>query len=262
MNQLLQGQVALITAASKGLGFATALRLAEEGAHVVICSRDENRIQEAVQKIKDKTGQTPLGLQVDVSKKDDVEKMVRKTIDYFGRIDMLMLNAGGPPAGNFMDLKDEDWEKAFSTNVMSVVRIIREVVPYMRKQGGGKVVAIASSSVKVPIQGLVLSNVMRTGVAGLMKTLSMELGPDGILLNTLCPGRIATDRLDELDQGAAVKLEASLKQVREQIIKGIPLGRYGKPEEFAEIAVFLLSPRNSYVTGSVLMVDGGMVQAL
>ena len=262
MNQSLQGQVALITAASKGLGFATALRLAEEGAQLAICSRDGNRIQEAVQKIQEKTGQTPLGLQVDVSNKEDVEKMVRKTIDYFGRIDMLMLNAGGPPAGSFMDLKDEDWEKAFATNVMSVVRIIREVVPSMRKQGGGRVVAIASSSVREPIPGLVLSNVMRTGVAGLMKTLSMELGQDGILLNTLCPGRIATDRLDDLDQGAAAKLEVSMEEVRDEITKGIPLGRYGKPEEFAEAALFLLSPRNSYITGTVLMVDGGMINAL
>lgn len=262
MNQSLHGQVALITAASKGLGFATALRLAEEGAHVAICSRDENRIQEAVQKIQEKTGYAPLGLQVDVSNKEDVEKMVRKTIDYFDRIDMLLLNAGGPPAGKFMELTDEDWEKAFYTNVMSVVRIIREVAPYMCEQGGGRVVAIASSSVREPIPGLVLSNVMRTGVAGLMKTLSMELGPYGILLNTLCPGRIATDRLDELDRGAAAKLEVSLEEVREQITKEIPLGRYGKPEEFAEAALFLLSPRNSYITGSVLMVDGGKVNAL
>lgn len=262
MNQSLEGQVALITAASKGLGFATALRLAEEGAQLAICSRDEMRIQEAVNIIQEKTGHVPLGMPVDVSNKEDVEKMVHKTIDYYGRIDMLMLNAGGPPAGNFMDLRDEDWEKAFATNVMSVVRIIREVVSYMRKQSGGRIVAIASSSVKVPIQGLVLSNVMRTGVAGLMKTLSMELGPDGILLNTLCPGRVATDRLIELDQGAAAKLEVPMEKVREQISKGIPLGRYGNPEEFAEAALFLLSPKNTYITGTTLMVDGGMVNAL
>jgi 3-oxoacyl-[acyl-carrier protein] reductase len=262
MEPLLKGQVALVTAASKGLGFATALRLAEEGAQLAICSRDEKRIYEAAEKIKEKTGHSPLSLQVDVSNKEDVEMMVRKTIDQYGRIDMLLLNAGGPPAGSFMDLKDEDWEKAFATNVMSVVRTIREVVPYMRKQGGGRVVAIASSSVRVPIKGLILSNVMRTGVAGLIKTLSMELGPDGILLNTLCPGRVATDRLDELDQGVANKLSIPVEQVREEIVKGIPLRRYGKPEEFAEVALFLLSPRNTYVTGSVLMVDGGMVQAL
>lgn len=262
MAHSIKGQVALISAASKGLGLACALRLAQEGVNLAICSRDEKRISEAAQWIEKETGHVPLAISADVSRKEDVEKMVRETVSRFGRLDMLLVNAGGPPAGSFMDLQDEDWEKAFATNVMSVVRLVREAVPIMKKQGGGRIVAIASSSVKVPIPGLVLSNVMRTGVAGLMKTLSLELGRDSILVNTLCPGRIATDRLEELDRGKAVQIAVPVEQVREQIIQGIPLGRYGTPTEFADAAYFLLSPTNTYITGTTFMVDGGMVNAL
>lgn len=167
---------------------------------------------------------------------------------------------GGHRGGTFDTFDDDAWQKAFETNLLSVVRLVRATLPHMKD--GGRILTIASSSVKQPIPGLILSNTMRAGVAGLMKTLSGELGPRGILVNTLCPGRIATDRLRELDLQKAEREGLSEEFIQRQSLQGIPLGRYGKPEEFARTAVFLLSRANTYVTGTSLMVDGGMVQAL
>lgn len=160
-----------------------------------------------------------------------------------------------------MDFSDEDWQKAFETNLLSVIRLVRHAVPLMEKEGG-RIVSIASSSVKVPIPGLILSNTMRAGVQGLMKTLSIELAEKGILVNTVGPGRIATDRLYELDEAKAKKLGKPLEEIQKESLQNIPLGRYGKPEEFGQLVAYLLSPANTYLTGSTYMVDGGMVKAL
>jgi 3-oxoacyl-[acyl-carrier protein] reductase len=262
MNLGIDNKVALVTAASKGIGQAIALELVREGAQVLICSRSEDRINESASYIEQQTGKKVLALTADVSTKEGVDGVLDQVLKRYGRIDMLVANAGGPPGGQFMDFADEDWQKAFDTNVMSVVRLVRGVVPSMRKTGGGRILTVASTSVKVPIQGLVLSNVMRTGVAGLMKTLSIELGPDNILVNTVCPGRIATDRVRQIDEARADKQGIAIEKIEEQMKAGIPLGRYGTPEEFARTAAFLLSDANTYVTGSTLMIDGGMVTAL
>ncbi len=167
------------------------------------------------------------------------------------------------PAGRqfFLSLDEEAWLHAIQLNLMSVVRLVKGFHPLMKEQGG-RIVTIASSSVKIPIPGLVLSNTLRTGLIGLMKTLSIEWGPDGILLNTVCPGRIMTDRLIELDSFNASRQGKTVEDIQENMIKDIPLGRYGEPEELASMAAYLLSPRNSYMTGSVFYVDGGMVKAI
>lgn len=173
-----------------------------------------------------------------------------------------MNNAGGPPAGNFDSFGDEEWESAFQLTLLSLIRTVREVLPHMRKNGSGRIINIASSSIKQPIDGLTLSNTFRTAISGLSKSLSQELGKDGILINTIGPGRIGTDRLQELDGKIAEQRSISKEQVKEEMVKNIPLGRYGTPEEFAKTIVYLGSEANTYITGQSFLIDGGMVKAL
>lgn len=261
MELNLTGKVALVTAASRGIGKAIATELSREGARVVICSRDEERVETAAREIKKETGNLVTPLVGDVGRLSDIQSLMTHIKDEHGQLDVLVCNAGGPPGGPFDAFGDEDWQAAFETNLLSVVRLVRESLPLM-KDAGGKILAVASSSVKVPIPGLILSNVMRAGVGGLMKTLANELAEYGILVNTVCPGRIATDRIVELDEDRAKRLGLSEAEVRKRSVAQIPLGRYGDPQEFARVAAFLASDANSYVTGSTLMIDGGMVQAL
>ncbi|WP_374724166.1 SDR family oxidoreductase [Calidifontibacillus erzurumensis] len=261
MDLGLKGKSALVLAASKGLGKAIATKLSEEGANVMLASRNEENLKSAQAEIKEKTKGYVDYVVCDITNPDSIKEMVEKTAKSFGTIDILVNNAGGPPAGVFDDFDDSAWQKAFELNLLSYVRSIREVLPYMRKQGGGKILNIASSSFKQPIDGLILSNTFRTGVLGLAKSLATELAKDKILINTLGPGRIGTDRLNELDKIEASKKGISIDEVRAAKEQTIPLGRYGLPEEFANIAVFLCSGANTYVTGQAFLVDGGMVRA-
>ncbi len=257
-----EGKVALVAASSKGLGRASAEALASEGANVTISGRDEETLAETASQIQDKTGTEVAYLVADVSRADDVENLVSRTVERFGGLDSLVTNAGGPPAGGFEAFADEDWQRAFDLNLMSVVRLIRAALPYLRESDSPRIVNFTSSSIKQPIQNLLLSNVFRTAVLGLAKSLATELAPYGILVNTLGPGRIATDRLFSIDSNVARNQGISEDEVRRRSISQIPLGRYGEPEEFARVATFLASPANTYVTGQALLVDGGMVKAL
>ncbi|NSL53062.1 SDR family oxidoreductase [Calidifontibacillus erzurumensis] len=261
MDLGLKGKSALVLAASKGLGKAIATKLAEEGANVMLASRNEENLKSAAEEIKEKTNGNVDYVVCDITNPNSIKEMVEKTAKKFGAIDILVNNAGGPPAGVFDDFDDAAWQKAFELNLLSYVRSIREVLPYMRKQGGGKILNIASSSFKQPIDGLILSNTFRTGVLGLAKSLATELAKDKILINTLGPGRIGTDRLNELDKIEATRKGITIDEVRTAKEQTIPLGRYGLPEEFANIAVFLCSGANTYVTGQAFLVDGGMVRA-
>lgn len=260
MDLGLNDKVALVAAASKGLGLAVAKELVREGARVVIASRDSSRIQKAAEIIEQETGKSVCPLTADVGRAEEIKALIDEIGKRYGRLDVLITNAGGPPSGKFQDFDDGDWEDAFVRNFLSVVRLIRGSLPWMSE--GGRVVALASSSVRQPIPGLILSNTMRAGVASLIKTLAEELAGQGILLNTVCPGRIATDRLIELDSIQAQNLGVSQEEVRKKIEAAIPLKRYGEPEEFARAVVFLASWANTYITGQVLLVDGGLVRAL
>ncbi|HHY72533.1 MAG TPA: SDR family oxidoreductase [Bacillus bacterium] len=262
MDLGLKGKTALVMASSKGLGKAIATKLAEEGANLMLASRSEESLQKTAEEIKGKTNGNIHYAVCDITNAASIKETVHKTVDTFGPINILVNNAGGPPAGGFDNFDDEAWIKAFELNLLSYVRTIREVLPHMRKQGGGRILNIASSSFKEPIDGLILSNTFRNGIAGLAKSLATELGKDKILVNTLGPGRIGTDRLQELDSIAANNLGKSPEEVKVSKELTIPLGRYGLPEEFANIAVFLCSEANSYVTGQAFLVDGGMVRAL
>lgn len=262
MDLQLSGRTAIVLASTKGLGKATAVSLANEGANVTISGRDEDALQATASEIEQATGRTPLAILTDITKKEQIERLVAATAETFGSVDILINNAGGPAAGTFDQMTDELWVQAFELNLLSFVRAIRAVLPHMRSQRFGRIVNFASSSFKQPIDNLILSNTFRTGIVGLAKTLSSELGPDGILINTLGPGRIATERLGVLDQFRANLTGSTMEEVQQQMKAQIPLGRYGEPEEFARVATFLASPANSYVTGQSILVDGGMVRAI
>ena len=251
-----------MTAGSKGLGKASAIQFAREGANVVIASRNGDHLAAAKAEIERLTGREALTAVADVNRKDDIAGLIRAAVEWTGRLDVLVTNAGGPPGGGFDQFDDDAWEAAFQQNLMSVVRLVRESLPHMRKQGGGRIVNLTSVSVKQPIPDLILSNVFRAGVYALTKSLSAELGKDAILVNTVGPGRIETDRIVELDRRAAEQRGASEEQSRMQHLQQIPLGRYGTPEEFARTIVYLGSFANTYVTGQAVLVDGGMVRAL
>ncbi|WP_284638898.1 SDR family oxidoreductase [Paenibacillus silviterrae] len=261
MDLQLKGKTAVVTASSKGIGRAIAEQLAAEGANLLLCSRDQQAVNEAAAQLCEKYGVQASGMAVDLASAEQIGWLVQQAKDLFGQVDALVCNAGGPPSGSFLSFDEETWMKSIELNLMSVVRLAKGFHPLM-KQYGGRVVTVASTSVKVPIPGLVLSNTLRTGVVGLMKTLATEWAADGILLNTVCPGRISTDRLEELDGLRAMRENRSIEEIRRENMKDIPLGRYGEPQELAAFAAYLLSPRNSYMTGSVFYVDGGAVRAM
>jgi len=261
MNLNLQGKNAIVIASSQGLGKAIAAQLVEEGVNVVISSRDERKLQ----KVQEELYQLGKGRvayhRADITNLDDIHSLVQFTRETFGKIDILINNAGGPPGGTFEQISNEDWQKAFELNLLSYIRIIREVLPDM-KQGGGRIINIASTSIKQPIPGLILSNTFRLGIVGLTKTLAEELAPYNILVNTVAPGRIQTDRTTHLDQLNAEKQGISLEEAEIQSKRAIPLGRYGTPEEFARVVTFLVSDASTYITGSSVLVDGGMVTSI
>ncbi|MEH7415755.1 SDR family oxidoreductase [Neobacillus drentensis] len=261
MDLNLKGKVALVIASSQGLGKAVAEQLAKEGARVMITSRNPEKLQAVQKELSEKYRADVQYFPADITKEDEIQSLVRRTREVFGKIDILVNNAGGPPGGAFEELTDHDWEQAFQLNLLSYIRIIREVLPDLKKEGG-RIINIASSSIKQPIKGLMLSNTLRLGIVGLSKALAEELAPYRILVNTIAPGRIATDRVDFLDRLKAEKLNVPKEQITEQSKMTIPLGRYGEPEEFANVVAFLASDASSYMTGSSILVDGGMVKSI
>lgn len=261
MNLNLSGKTALVVASSQGLGFAIAERLVKEGVNVMISGRDEFKLKQKADELEAIGAGKVAYQKTDITNVEEIKQLVSKTIETFSSIDMLVNNAGGPPASSFEDLTDDHWYQAFELNLLSYVRMIREALPYLKQQGG-KILNIASSSIKEPIPGLILSNTYRTGIVGLSKTLASELAPYNILINTIAPGRIATERVKHLDQINADKQGINRESIELQVKEGIPLKRYGTPEEFANVAVFLLSDANSYMTGSSFLVDGGMIKSI
>lgn len=258
----LTGKHVFVAAGSKGLGKATALAFAREGAKVTIASRNIGQLQQAKEEIRLSTGQDVHIIQMDVLQSDSIESAISESAALQGGIDVLITNSGGPPAGNFEDMDDVAWQNGFELNLLSNIRLIRAALPYLKEAGEGRIVNIASTSIKQPIPGLILSNVFRTGVNALAKTLSVELAPHHILINTVAPGRIITDRIMELDQQRAAERKIALEQLQAQASDQIPLGRMGQPDEFANVVLFYGSFANTYVTGQSILVDGGSVRSL
>lgn len=262
MDLGLSGKVAMVAGASRGLGYAVARALAAEGVRVSIGSRDRDKIAAAGQQIGNETSTDALATAIDVRSAPSLADWHARTVDRFGGVDLLYVNAGGPPAGATLSFDDDAWNAAFELLVLSAVRMVRLVVPSMKARGGGAIVMATSTAVKEPIPNLALSNVVRAGVSALSKTLANELAGDRIRVNHLMPGRIQTDRIRELDAVRAKQLGITPDEQRANQSKLIPLGRYGNPEEFASAAVFLFSAAARYITGASLQVDGGMVRAV
>ncbi|HLQ34963.1 MAG TPA: SDR family oxidoreductase [Chloroflexota bacterium] len=262
MDLGLQGKVTLVAGASKGLGKACALGFAREGVRVAMCSRGQEAIDAAAQDVARETGAEVLALAADVSRPEACERLVQQTVDRFGRLDILVNNAGGPPTGLAAGMSDEQWQTAFETNLMSAVRLTRAAVPHMRKAGAGRIINITSSGVRQVLPGLVLSNSIRAGVINFAKTLAVELGPDNILVNSVAPGRFATDRVVELDAINAKNWGVSVEESAKRQVSNIPLGRYGEPEELANVVVFLGSERASFVSGQTILIDGAATRAI
>ena len=262
MNLGLTEKIAVVGASSKGLGRAIALGLAQEGAKVTICARNNDTLEATADEIRTQTDSEVLAVPTDVSQPEQVESLISKAISHFGGIDILINNAGGPRAGRFDDLSAEDYLTAVHLNLMSTINLCRAVVPTMRARGGGRIINLTSVSVKQPVDGLMLSNMARTGVIGFAKTLATELAPDKILVNNVCPGIIFTDRIKQLATVRAEETGISFDDALERMTADIPLGRIGDPEEFANLVVFLASERASYITGATIQADGGMVKSL
>jgi 3-oxoacyl-[acyl-carrier protein] reductase len=259
----LAGRVALVNAASRGIGRAIAEALAAEGAVLVISARDEAAISQAAGEIAAAAGTEVLGIAADVSAPGTAERLVAAAVDRFGGLDILVNNSGGPPFGHFADFGDAAWQDAFDLLLLSVVRMVRAALPYLRAGGRGRVINIASTSVKEPIPGLILSNSLRAGVAGLARTLADELAPDQITVNNVLPGSILTDRLRA---GSAARAEQAGTHVddliRAEVGQRVPLGRVGEPEDLAALVAYLCSTAAAYVTGQTIAVDGGLMRSI
>jgi len=261
MNLGLENKPVLVMASGSGIGQGVALEFAKEKAKVMLFDKSEESLKEASSKIFALTQNQVQYTVGDMTRKQDIENVVTRTNEVFGSIYALFNNTGGPPAGTFGTFDDQAWQDAFELTLLSYVRSIRAVLPVMRKAGAGRILNNTSSSTKRVIDNLILSNAFRTGIMGMTKTLSRELGPEHILINIVGPGKIATERVNHLDSLKAEKEGMSLKQFQQKNAKTIPLGRYGSTEDIARIAVFLCSEANTYITGQNILVDGGLVQA-
>lgn len=254
-------RVAVVLAASKGLGRACAERLADDGWNLVVCSRTDEGVGATMAALRGRgTGAT--GVTADVATVDGIETVFAHADETYGRLDALVCNAGGPPPGAFLSLDDAAWERGHELTLMSAVRAMRQAIPRMRRAGYGRLIVLGSSSVRRPIPNLVLSNAYRPALAGIVKSLAVELGPDGITANMVSPGRLDTERVRELDAKAAEYQGGTPEQARASSEASIPMGRYGEPADLAAFVAFLASEQAGYVTGQSVLVDGGLVPTI
>jgi len=261
MDLGLQNKSCLVLASSSGLGKAMATALAREGARVTLFSHNADKLRAAQADIEEKTGNRPNWYAGSVTSAADIEAAAQSAREFGGPVWALVNNSGGPKPGGFDAFDDAAWQSAYELCLLSYIRAIRAVLPDMRANGGGRILNSTSSSVKAVLDNLLLSNTFRMGVMGLSKTLSQELGRDNILVNVIAPGRIGTERIDQLDAVRAQKAGKTVEEIQKAAFAAIPLGRYGRPEEYGDLAAFLCAPSNTFITGQTVLVDGGMVKA-
>jgi 3-oxoacyl-[acyl-carrier protein] reductase len=264
MDLGLKDKVALVVASSTGLGFAAALELAKDGAKVALCGRTQSSLDAAVARIKAELGEETAvaAFTTDVTDPAQNEKLIADTAAHFGGLDILITNAGGPSGGTFDTLDIEAWDQAYNLTLMSAVRLIKYALPHLRQSKAASILTITSISTKQPIAGLLLSNVMRPAVAGVTKTLSQELAPENIRVNSILPGWTATERVNHIFEYRAEQNGTDLEFERSKVTSTIPLGRMADPAEFGRVAAFLSSPAASYITGGMILVDGGSYAGL
>lgn len=259
MDLELAGRVAWVTGASSGLGRAVAASLAREGTAVALSARREDLLAQEAARISERTGSRCVAVPLDVTSGPAIIEAAERVASELGPVDVLVANAGGPPPGEFASLGENELHAGFALTTASAWRLAASVLPSMRERRSGCVIFLTSSSTKEVIPGLLLSNMMRPAVVGLAKTLSKEVGPDGVRILCVAPGRIETARLQDLDEANAKRSGTSVEEVRKAMHARIPLRRYGTPEELADVVAFLASPRASYVSGISVLVDGGLL---
>jgi 3-oxoacyl-[acyl-carrier protein] reductase len=262
MDYGLRGRVALVNAASKGIGRAIAEALAAEGVQLVLSARNGDLLERTATEIAAAHGIAVVPVSADVARVDAAAMLVGTAMSRFGRLDILINNSGGPPTGTFADFDDATWRHAFDLLLLNVVRMVRAAVPHLRALGHGRIVNVASTTVKQPLPGFILSNSLRAGVIGLAKTLADELAPDAITVNNVCPGRILTDRLREGQRERAAREGVPVDDLVRATAVDVPLGRIGDPSDLGHLVAFLCSDAASYITGTTIPVDGGLVRAL
>jgi len=262
MDLGIKGRVALVTGASAGLGLATAKALSDEGARVAINSRSEENLKKAAEQIKEKTGNSTLIYPGDLSLDGKAEEIVDRVSHELGPIEILVVNAGGPPAGPFMNHSKEVWQKAADLTLFSSINLARAVIPGIVEKRWGRIVFITSIAVKQPVDGLIISNTLRAGLTGFAKTVSNEYARFGLTVNTVCPGYTKTERLRELAEAKSKALGGSIDDIYNDWIAGTPAGRLGNPDELAALIAFLSSEKAAFITGSSIAVDGGSYKGL
>jgi 3-oxoacyl-[acyl-carrier protein] reductase len=258
----LRGKIAIVGGASTGLGRAGAQALAEEGAAVVVCSRSQTELEKAVQEIRDTTRADVLVVAGDLDRHETIRDLVAATVARFGRLDVLVNNSGGPPLARAHNATEEQWATAIQRSLLFFARMSREAVPHLKASGGGRIVNVLASTVYQPIPNLALSGATRMGVVAFAKSLADEVGRDGILVNNVCPGSILTERMLSNVTARAKELGISVDDALAQRAAETAVGRIGDPKEFASLVAFLASSRSSYITGTTMLVDGGLVRSV
>jgi 3-oxoacyl-[acyl-carrier protein] reductase len=262
MDLGLKGKVAFVAGGSQGLGKAVAMELSREGAKIAICALDDPELPKAVEEIRLATGGEIIGVPANLSEAAQTRDFIRKGIDYFGTVNILVNNAGGPPDRTFLEVDDDQWDLGIRLNLLSTIIMTREVVPIMKEKRWGRIINMTSISVKQPIDGLILSNTVRSGVIGFAKTLSNELAPYNVTVNNVCPGYTMTERVRKLSVDVAKKRGTTPEAVIKSWEALIPMGRLGTPEEFAALVTFLASERSGFITGASIQIDGGYYKGI
>jgi 3-oxoacyl-[acyl-carrier protein] reductase len=262
MDLELKGKVAVVGGASKGLGRACAQALAAEGARVALCSRTQKDVEKAAQEIRDTTGGEALAFAGDLDRPETIRDLVAATVERFGRLDIVVANSGGPPLARAHNATEEQWATAVQRSLLFFARMAREALPHLKQSGGGRIINILAATVYNPIANLALSGVTRLGVVAFAKSLADEVGRDGILVNNVCPGSIMTERMLSNVTARAKELGIAVEEALAQRAAETAVGRVGKPEELASLVAFLASSRSSYITGTTMLVDGGLVRSV